>query len=90
MIFVIKLIKRGKKRALLSERNGQGTSIFISISRLYFILRSIKIVKNVLTTLIFSQFTPIYVPKNLSNAPAQVLTQLRHWTQMDLPLEIFW
>ena len=29
--------------------------------------------------LIFSQFTPMYVSKNLSNAPAQVLTQLRHW-----------
>ena len=26
----------------------------------------------------FSQFTPMCVPKNLSNAPAQVLIQLRH------------
>ena len=25
-----------------------------------------------------SQFTPIYLPKNLENAPAQVLAQLRH------------
>ena len=33
----------------------------------------------ILITLIFSQFTPIYVPKNLSNAPVQVLSQLHHW-----------
>ena len=28
--------------------------------------------------LIFSQFAPICVPKNLENAPAQVLSQSRH------------
>ena len=26
----------------------------------------------------FSQFTPLYVPKNLSNAAAQVFSQFRH------------
>ena len=32
----------------------------------------------ILIILILSQFTAMYVPKNLKNAPAQVLTQLRH------------
>ena len=46
----------------------------------YFILRSTEIIKKciMLMILIFSQFTPMYVSKNLSNAHAQVLTQLRH------------
>ena len=26
----------------------------------------------------FSQFTPVHMPKNLENAPAQALAQLRH------------
>ena len=72
--------ERGKKRVTLSGRNDHETPIFICISRLYVILRSIEIGKNVLIIiLIFSQFTPMYVPKSLSNASAQVLTQLRHY-----------
>ena len=30
--------------------------------------------------LIFYQITPMYMPKNLENAPAQVFTWLSHWT----------
>ena len=32
----------------------------------------------IVVILIFSQFKPMSVPKNLENAPALVLTQLRH------------
>ena len=28
--------------------------------------------------MIISQFTPVYTPQNLDNAPIQVLTQFRH------------
>ena len=33
----------------------------------------------IIITSIFSQFTTIYGPKNLENAPAQDLSQLCHW-----------
>ena len=33
---------------------------------------------NIATILIFCQFTPMYLSKNLENAPTQVLTKLRH------------
>ena len=44
------------------------------MSSLYLILRSTDIVKNILIILKFPQFMPIYVPKNLLNAPVQVLS----------------
>ena len=37
----------------------------------------------ILIILILSQFTPICVSKNLSNAPAQILNQLRHFLLLD-------
>ena len=55
------------------------------MSSLYFILRSTDIVKNILIKLKFTQFMPIYVPKNLLNASAQVLT---HPTNFCLQLAI--
>ena len=33
---------------------------------------------NIVAILTFTQFTPVYMPKNLENAPAQVLTQSHH------------
>ena len=33
----------------------------------------------IVLVLIFSQFKPVPVPKNLESAPALVLTQLHHW-----------
>ena len=36
----------------------------------------------------FSQFTPIYVPKTPENAPAQILTQLRHWLTLEVLFEL--
>ena len=53
--------------------------------RLYFILRSISIVRVIclVAILIFSQFTPVHMLKNLETAPAQTLTQLRHWSTHD-------
>lgn len=57
MIPVKILIKRVKKQATFSVRNDHGTLVLICISRLYFALRSIEIVKNV-------------VPINLSNTSA--------------------
>ena len=47
MIPVKILIKRVKKQATFSVRNDHGTLVLICISRLYFALRSIEIVKNV-------------------------------------------
>ena len=29
--------------------------------------------------MIIPKFAPVYMPQNLDKAPAQVLTQLRHW-----------
>ena len=53
---------------------------FSYVSLVYMSYSSIEIGKNVLLIiLIFSQFTPMYVPKSLSNASAEVLTQLRHY-----------
>ena len=40
----------------------------------------------IVVVLIFSQFKPIPVPKNLENAPALVLTQLRHWYVIKFPM----
>ena len=36
----------------------------------------------------FYQFTPIYVPKNLKNAHAQILTKLRHWSLVNSEFRI--
>lgn len=35
----------------------------------------------------FYQFTPIYVPKNLKNAHAQILTKLRHWSLVNSEIQ---
>ena len=47
-----------------------GHQISYVMSCLYFILRSIEIVRNILIILKLSQFILMYVPKNLQNAPA--------------------
>ena len=33
----------------------------------------------IMIKIVFSQFTPMHVSKNLENAPTQVLAQLHHW-----------
>lgn len=35
----------------------------------------------------FYQFTPIYVPKSLKNAHAQILTKLRHWSLVNSEIQ---
>ena len=39
---------------------------------------------NIAAILTFTQFTPMYVPQNLENEPAQVSTQLRHCKQLHI------
>ena len=59
-----------------------GHQVSYVISRLYFILRSAKLVRIILIKLKCSQFTPMHVP-------AQVLNQLHHLTKK-LALNRFW
>ena len=73
-----------KTWATHSGRSDQGTLNLIMKTHESFIFHT-KININckecyVAVILIFHQITPMYMPKNLENAPAQVFTWLSHWT----------
>ena len=76
------------QRTLCTTHSGRSdygtlTSMIKSTSCLY-----ICRVRKLLAILIFSQYTSMYMFKNLENASAQALIQLRHWFKICVTINI--
>lgn len=89
-IFVKKLINRGQNLTTRSDTSSHEALYSIMKTKYFFFVFHTQIDINykkgiVVVTLNIFQFKPMYVPKNIENAPGQVLTLLRHFLILTFP-----